>query len=195
MQEMDVNWGFDFPVPHFTTVRLWLLRLGHYNLHRPKEQAYDWVWIIDHSNQIGQEKCLVILGVRVSQLPPPGEDFPLRLAQMEPIELEPVTVSDKEVVYRQLEANVAKTGVPRAIINDHGGDLAGGVELFRQAASGDASRFTTSAQGRMPAQSATGSTTNSGRRSRRRRVKPSARSNKRNGRFWSRPASGRRRAT
>ena len=48
-------------------------------------------------------------------------------AQMEPIELEPVTVSDKEVVYRQLEANVAKTGVPRAIIADHGGDLAGGV--------------------------------------------------------------------
>jgi hypothetical protein len=52
---------------------------------------------------------------------------------MEPIELEPVTVSDKEVVYRQLEANVSKTGVPRAIIDDHGGDLAGGVELFRKA--------------------------------------------------------------
>ena len=60
---MDVDWGFDFPVPHFTTVRLWLLRLGHYNLTRPKEQGDDWVWIIDHSNQIGQEKCLMILGV------------------------------------------------------------------------------------------------------------------------------------
>lgn len=133
MQEMDVEWGFDFPVPHFTTVRWWLLRLGYHKLHRPKEQASDWVWIIDHSNQIGQEKCLVILGVRVSQLPPPGEEYPLSLAQMEPIELDPVTVSDKEVVYRQLEANVAKTGIPRAIIDDHGGDLAGGVELFRQA--------------------------------------------------------------
>jgi hypothetical protein len=133
MLEIDVEWGFDFPVPHCTTVRLWLLRLGHYKLHRPKEHASDWVWIIDHSNQIGKEKCLVILGVRISQLPPPGEEYPLHLAQMEPIELEPVTVSDKEVVYRQLEANVAKTGVPRAIIDDHGGDLAGGVELFRQA--------------------------------------------------------------
>ena len=133
MQEMAVNWGFDFPVPHFTTVRLWLLRLGYYKLHRPKEHASDWVWITDHSNQIGQEKCFVILGVRLSQLPPPGPDFSLRLSQMEPIELEPVTVSDKEVVFRQLEANVAKTGVPRAIIDDHGGDLAGGVELFRGA--------------------------------------------------------------
>ncbi len=113
MREMDVDWGFDFPVPHFTTVRSWLLRLGHYHLTRPKERGDDWVWIIDHSNQIGQEKCLVILGVRASQLPPPGEDFPLRLTQMEAIELEPVIASDKQVVYRQLKANVAKTGVPR----------------------------------------------------------------------------------
>lgn len=133
MHQIPVNWGFDFPVPHFTTLRFWLLRLGYHKLHRPKEQASDWVWITDHSNQIGQEKCFVILGVRLSQLPPPGSEFPLRLSQMEPIELEPVTVSDKEVVYRQLEANVAKTGVPRAIIDDHGGDLAGGVELFCRA--------------------------------------------------------------
>jgi hypothetical protein len=52
---------------------------------------------------------------------------------LEPIALEPVTVSDKEVVSRQLEVNVARTGVPRAIIDDHSGDLAGGVELFCQA--------------------------------------------------------------
>ncbi len=133
MQEIDVEWGFDFPVPHYTTVRWWLLRLGYHKLHRPKGQASDWVWLADHSNQIGKEKCLVILGVRVSQLPPPGEKYPLSLAQMEPIELEPVTISDKEVVYRQLEANVAKTGVPRAIIHDNGGDLAGGVAMFLKA--------------------------------------------------------------
>jgi hypothetical protein len=132
MQELNVEWGFQFPVPHFTTVRYWLLRLGHYHLHRPKEHGDDWIWIIDHSNQIGQEKCLLILGVRASQLAPPGDEYPLRLPQMEVIELEPVKVSDKQVVYRQLEANTAKTGVPRAIISDHGGDLAGGIELFRK---------------------------------------------------------------
>jgi hypothetical protein len=125
MHQMPVNWGFDFPVPHFTTVRLRLWRLAYHKLNRPKEHASDWVWITDHSKQIGQEKSFVILGVRLSQLPPPGPEFPLRMAQMEPIELEPVTVSDKEVVYRHLEAKVARTGVPRAIIDDHGGDLAG----------------------------------------------------------------------
>ena len=33
MQEMDVEWGFHFPVPHSTTVRLWLLRLGYHKLY------------------------------------------------------------------------------------------------------------------------------------------------------------------
>ena len=28
MHEMPVTWGFDFPVPDFTTVSLWLLRLA-----------------------------------------------------------------------------------------------------------------------------------------------------------------------
>jgi hypothetical protein len=189
MHEMDVTWGFDFPVPHWTTVRMWLLRLAYHKLHRPKEQALDWVWIVDHSNQIGQEKCLLILAVRVSQLLPPGAAYPLRLDQMEPIELEPVTVSDKEVVYRQLEANVAKTGVPRAIIDDHGGDLAGGVELFRQAHPETIEIYDISHKAAcllVPGWSAM----NSGRASRRRPAKPSARFSKRNGRFWFHRASG-----
>jgi hypothetical protein len=117
--------------PHATTVRWWLLRLGHYQLHREKERAEDWVWFIDHSNQIGKEKFLAVLGIRLSQLPPSGQA--LRLRDMQVIDLQPVTVSDKQVVYEQLLANVAKTGVPRAILHDRGGDLAGGTALFREA--------------------------------------------------------------
>lgn len=117
--------------PHLTTGRNWLLRLGYYKLHRAKTEADDWVWLIDHTNQIGQEKCLAVVGVRLSELPPVGEC--LRLEDLEPIDLAPVTKSNQHVVYEQLEANVAKTGVPRAILGDHGSDLAGGVKLFRQA--------------------------------------------------------------
>src|SRR5206468_6977077 len=116
MQEMGIGDELGLRLPHWTTVRWWLLRLGYYKLHRPKEQASDWVWIVDHSNQMGQEKCLLLLGVRLCQLPPRGTS--LSLKEMEVIDLQPVTSSDKHVVYRQLEANVAKTGVPRAIIDD-----------------------------------------------------------------------------
>ena len=30
-------------IPHATTGRMWLLRLGYYKLHAPLEQADDWI--------------------------------------------------------------------------------------------------------------------------------------------------------
>lgn len=117
-------------VPSAATVRLWLLRLGHYELTRPKPLAVDWVWMVDHTNQVGVDKCLVILGIRVCDLPPPGQC--LRHQDMQLIDLVPTPHSDKQVVFEQLESAIVKTGVPRAILDDHGGDLAGGVGLFRQ---------------------------------------------------------------
>lgn len=51
-------------VPHFTTIRLWLLRFGHHALHAPKQKAHDWLWIFDHSNQLGPSKAGLLLGIR-----------------------------------------------------------------------------------------------------------------------------------
>ena len=48
--------GYSFACPSWYTGRFWLLRLGYYKLMRPKEQADDWVWIIDHTVQLGEEK-------------------------------------------------------------------------------------------------------------------------------------------
>ena len=45
------------------------LAIGLAALLRPKVVAEDWVWMIDHSIQIGQCKCLVILGIRLSEFP------------------------------------------------------------------------------------------------------------------------------
>jgi hypothetical protein len=117
-----------FEIPHWTTGRWWLLRVGYYLLCRPKEQATDWVWIIDHSTQSGQERCLLILGIRLCDLPPVGKS--LSLSDMEVIDLVPVVKSDKRVVFEQLSAAAKKTGVPRAIVHDCGGDLAAGLVLF-----------------------------------------------------------------
>ena len=116
--------------PSWTCGRLWLLRLGYYKLTKPKEKASDWVWIIDHTVQIGIEKCFVILGVRLSCLPAPGQC--IRHEDMEPIMLLPVKKSDGDVVWQQLEEATAKTGVPREILGDHGSDLITGVNKFCQ---------------------------------------------------------------
>jgi hypothetical protein len=115
--------------PDRSTGRLWLLRIGLAALLRPKAIAADWVWMIDHSVQIGQCKCLVILGIRLSEFP---ADRPLGHRDMEPIALVPMTHSTKETVAACLEQTVARTGVPRAILDDHGADLHGGVAIFRR---------------------------------------------------------------
>ena len=97
---------------------------------KPKEQADDWVWIIDHTVQLGVEKCLLILGVRLSEL---ASDLTLKHEDVEPIALYPVTRSNGEVVFQQLEETIEKTGLPRAIVADQGSDLKSGIESFIQA--------------------------------------------------------------
>jgi hypothetical protein len=129
---MHWNWcGLDVAAASYYSVRLWLLRLGLYQLSRPKVQADDWIWIMDHTMQLGERKCLIVVGLRQS-----AWNAKQRVLSHEDVELidpVPVTESNGKVVYRQLKAAAAKTGVPRAIVSDHGSDLHAGIEQFRQA--------------------------------------------------------------
>ena len=121
--------GQDGITPDRSTGRLWLLRIGLAALLRSKVIANDWVWMVDHSIQVGQCKCLVILGIRQCDLP---EDRPLIHQDMEPVALVPMTSSTKQTVAVCLENAVTQTGVPRAILSDHGADIHGGIEIFRE---------------------------------------------------------------
>jgi hypothetical protein len=124
------TWDLPATAPHWTTGRWWLLRVGLYRLTRPKTIADDWVWLVDHTNQIGVEKVLVVLGIRLSDLPPTGTC--LTLEDLEPLHIEPMPKSNSELVHEQLELVVEKTGEPRLILDDHGSDLHGGVKRFCQ---------------------------------------------------------------
>jgi len=123
--------GLPLRCPSWSAGRLWLLRLGYYKLTRPKEAAADWVWIVDHSLQLGREKCLVIPGVRLSTLP--ASERCLGHSDVEPLALLVVKQSNGPVVYQQLEATMAQTGQPRAIVADKGTDLHAGIQQFCQA--------------------------------------------------------------
>jgi hypothetical protein len=116
-------------VPSWFSVRSWLLRIGYYNLMKDKQIANDWCWIIDHTIQLGKTKFLLVLGVRLSELP---EKRSLQRSDLEIIELLPVTTSTGEIVYEQLEKIVSKTGVPRLIVSDNGTDVKLGVAKFRK---------------------------------------------------------------
>ena len=126
--EISTNiFGINMSIPSWYSGRLWLMRLGYYKLNRAKIKADDWIWIIDHSVQIGAEKCLVILGIRLSDLPV-GRS--LKYEDVEPIEVVPVTKSNGAIVYEQLNAAVEKTGIPAEIIADKGSDIKSGIDRF-----------------------------------------------------------------
>lgn len=119
-----------YTTPSWYSGRIWLLRLGYYKLTRAKEKADDWIWIVDHSIQWGNEKCLAILGIRQSKLP--DAETIICHEDVEPLALFPVTKSNGDVVYQQLEETISKTGVPKQIISDHGTDVKSGIEQFCQ---------------------------------------------------------------
>lgn len=112
-------------VPHFTTIRNWFQRLGVAALQQPLEKADDWVWMTDHSNQIGQEKILVGLAIRASNLPPPGTA--IQFEQLRVLTVQPGKSWKREDVATVYSELAAQCGVPRAVLCD------GAVELRESA--------------------------------------------------------------
>jgi len=121
--------GLAIEIPDWTTGRMWLMRLGHAMLTMPLEKADDWMWLADHSVQIGDEKVLAIVGIRLCDLPKPGEC--LEHHDLHLIALVPSESWTRPDVDNVLEQATQRTGVPRAIVTDHGSDLYGGVQLFQ----------------------------------------------------------------
>jgi hypothetical protein len=67
----------------------------------PKEAADDWILILDESVGVGQEKLLVILGIRRSKLP---KNRPLTLQDMSPLIVKSRTHWDHEAIKNELDA-------------------------------------------------------------------------------------------
>jgi hypothetical protein len=108
-----------------------LLRIGLFELRRPKEQADDWVWIVDHTVQLGTVKVLLIVGLRLSQWER-QERGPLGHHDLQFVLMEPTEKSDGDLVQAQLERAAVATGVPRAILSDGCRELNKGIRQFRE---------------------------------------------------------------
>ncbi len=57
--------SWDYAEPSHTSVRRWVLRSGLYQLQHASDKAGDYVAILDESIQIGREKLLLMLGVKI----------------------------------------------------------------------------------------------------------------------------------
>lgn len=94
-------------VPHWTSIRTWMQRIGIAKTEEPVEVADDWIWMADHSNQIGQEKALVVLGIRSSDMPEPGHAIAHQ--HVRPLLVEPGISWKKEdmIILRDFKHNAA----------------------------------------------------------------------------------------
>lgn len=113
----------------------WLLRLGLYVLLQPKEQATDWIWLVDHTIQSGKGKCLVVTGIRQAKWNmirlPQNASGALVCTDLSIWQIELVESSNGEKVEAQLETLCQEQKVvPRAIVSDCGGDLSAGIASF-----------------------------------------------------------------
>jgi hypothetical protein len=119
-------------VPCWQTGRDWLLKLGLYKLNEPKEYSDDWVWITDHSIQLGAEKVLLVLGIREKHIP---AGRALTFDDLTTLGLYISRNTNSEVVKAQLSEVADKYGSPMHIVSDGGPDLKRGIDDFIKSSS------------------------------------------------------------
>jgi hypothetical protein len=117
--------GSDATVPSFDSIRVWSCRVGIAQLKRPVRDGEAWIWLADHSNQIGQEKILQIIGIRVKDLPPIGET--LSRDKMVVLATVPGTSWTRDDVRREYKKLAERLGPPAYLVTD------GAVELIESA--------------------------------------------------------------
>jgi hypothetical protein len=116
-------------VPSCSTIRAWLLRVGYYALTRPLDRDPPWLWLVDHTIQIGTQKILVILGCPLPHVP--FGQRALQLSDLHLVALVPMEKSNAALVEAELEQAVLRTGRPRLIVSDQGSDLRKGIADFQ----------------------------------------------------------------
>jgi hypothetical protein len=119
------------PVP--ATGRLWLLRLGLDRLRQAPVNASDWCWLVDHTALLGRQRLFVVLGVRLDAWAPAAArgQGSLHLADVQVLHIAALIDPDAAQVQTQLQTLAAQTGLPRAVVSDHGADVRAGVTRFR----------------------------------------------------------------
>ena len=116
--------------PCAETIRLWLLRVGLFLLRRPLPRCSDWVFLVDLTIQLGEHKCLVILGVRLSVLRSKGYSPAHHDVQV--LSVAVLTRCNGETVAAHLGTLSKRLGVPVQVVSDHGSDVLAGIRLFRR---------------------------------------------------------------
>lgn len=121
--------GVSVALPTWESIRMWLLRVGVARMTQPLSRAKDYVWMADHSNQIGPEKALVVLAIRASKLPRKGKTIKRR--HMRILTVLPGTQWKTANMTKVYEDLIKRYGEPRAILADGAVELRDSVKALK----------------------------------------------------------------
>jgi hypothetical protein len=119
----------DYKAPCHTTVKHWAEKVGYYKLHLARERRDGWMVIIDASIQMGDQKCIKILGC-------PSDKIPIG----RPLTLQDVEVLDLRITNELKGVHIAKwlqelsdnIGLIDSICSDEGPEMKCGVRIFQR---------------------------------------------------------------
>jgi len=112
--------------PRHTTIMNWVLKIGCYELTKPKPKADDWVIILDHSIQIGTEKVFVVLGIKESSI---QFDRPLQYKDLTPLIITSRKKWNGEDVAEHLRCLEDEIGKIKYAVGDYGSNIKKGLRL------------------------------------------------------------------
>lgn len=127
LQCVSDAFDMDLKIPSRDVVRNWNCRNGVAILKEPIK-ADDWIWMIDHSVQLGKMFVLVVLGIRRVDLP---EGRPLTRQDMSVLAVMPTSSRGKEEVSSQLHQVAISFGEPMAVVCDGACELREGVASLK----------------------------------------------------------------
>jgi hypothetical protein len=125
--------GIQTSIPDRETIIRWCKRLGLDRLMQNQKfnqlnNYNDMIWIVDHSNQIGTQKVLVVLGISASKLPAKGQT--LSLDALEVLAIEPGRSWTRDDVRRVYKELAEKIGRPRWLLCDGAVELRESVDVL-----------------------------------------------------------------
>jgi hypothetical protein len=112
--------------PTHTTLLNWIHKIGYYELTMKKEIADDWVVILDESIQLGQDKVLVVYGIRASNI---DYSRPLKFQDLVPLRVISKNRWNGELIKDVILKLEEEIGPLKYAVGDYGCDIKKGLEL------------------------------------------------------------------
>lgn len=121
-------YNLDLAIPSHDAVRNWNCRNGVAILAETR-RANDWIWLVDHSVQLGQMSVLVVLGIRARDVP---RKRALRRSDMTVLGIMPANSRTKHEISKQLKSIADEFGKPIATVSDGARELQEALSEVRE---------------------------------------------------------------